>query len=355
MKKKVGKKRSSSANSKKPIVTNDIRVANLTKSFGTLRAISDVSFTIQPASITGFLGPNGSGKTTTMNILLGFIRPTFGIAKLNGHKMSPDSTAARREIGFVASNTALDNNFTVWRELKYFARLSGKKVKNDEIIYLANKLGVDLKAKIKKLSSGNRQKVALLIALLGKPKILILDEPTNGLDPLAVAEFKLILQDLRSSGTTIFISSHILSDIEDICDNFLFIRDGRIVTHKSKAELLALSPTIVTLDADKVSDIVYAVKNAYGDKVKIEIPESGGLYLTVRSGNDINPLIKSLSKHKISNLQIRPESLETVFMLFFKPDSRNDDDEIAKAYQILVQGAEDLRKAKKATAKEAKK
>lgn len=333
-------------------VANDIRTASLSKFFGGKQAISDVSFTIQPASITGFLGPNGAGKSTTINILLGFIKASFGLAKISDQRISANNISALKDVGFVASNTALDNGFTVWRELKYFAKLSGKKVKNDEIKKMARKLQVNLRAKIGKLSSGNHQKVALMIAMLGKPKVLILDEPTNGLDPLVVSEFKKILLDLKKNGTTIFISSHILGDVEDVCDHFIFIKDGRILAHKSKIELQKLSPTIITLSSNKISDVVFEVKNAYNNEVKIEIPTSETIKITLHN-DDINPLVKALSKNKLWDLQIKSQSLETTFMGFYKPNAEGDD-EIAQAFHVLAKGKRDLKKAKKSATSEAK-
>ncbi|MDR0887525.1 MAG: ABC transporter ATP-binding protein [Candidatus Nomurabacteria bacterium] len=328
------------------IKVNDIQVADLTKSFGNTKAISDVFFNISPASITGFLGPNGAGKSTTINILLGFIKAAHGIAKLSGDKVSCNNIKALKDVGFVASNPTLDNNLTVKQELKYFAKLTGKKIDQKQITSLSHKFKLDLKAKIDNLSNGNHQKVALLIALLGKPKILILDEPTNGLDPLVVAEFKRRLFDLRRTGTTVFISSHILSDIEDICDNFIFIRSGKIIAHKSKSDLKKLSPTIISLTSDHVSDIIFGIKSAYGDKATITVPEETKLQITLTDA--INPLLKVLAKFTVSNLQITSESLQSIFMNYYKgTETPQEDDDIAQAHFALAEGKKALKSTKK--------
>jgi ABC-2 type transport system ATP-binding protein len=211
-----------------------ISAKQLVKQFGQTKALDNVSFDIKEGSITGFLGPNGAGKSTAMNILLGFIKPTHGTAGLLGEPASPN-LSARKDIGFLSSNMALDRNLTAEQEIRYFAKLSD--VSPDYGLKLAKDFKLDLKSKIKTLSTGNHQKVALIIALLAKPKLLILDEPTNGLDPLVQDQFHQLIKDLNSKGTTIFISSHILSEVSELCDNYIFIKKGKIIARVTKDEL----------------------------------------------------------------------------------------------------------------------
>ena len=246
-----------------------IKADKLTKTFRKVKAISDVNLDIREGSITGFLGPNGSGKSTTMNVLLGFINATLGDAEIFDNKISVNSIRTRRDVGFLSSNMALDKTLTAAQELRYFGHLN-KKFDQKYVDELAKKLNLDLKQKIGKMSTGNRQKVALIIALMGRPKLLILDEPTNGLDPLVQAEFNKIIRELADSGSTVFISSHILSEIDELCDQFVFIKDGKIVANISKDELskkasksIAIKPT----DKNREEIISWLKKN----KIQYEI------------------------------------------------------------------------------------
>lgn len=215
---------------------NVISVKKLNKSFGTKQALSDVSFEVAENSITGFLGPNGAGKSTAMNILLGFIAADDGKARIFDEKVSVSNHKIHKDIGFLSSNMALDKTLTAGQEIEYFGHLA-KNYDAQKVADLAKKLDLDLNQKIGSMSTGNHQKVALMVALLAEPKLLILDEPTNGLDPLVQAEFNKIIMQLHAKGSTIFISSHVLSEIEELCDNFIFIRDGKIAAQLSKDDL----------------------------------------------------------------------------------------------------------------------
>jgi ABC-2 type transport system ATP-binding protein len=213
-----------------------IEVRGLEKRFGAVRALEKVSFEVRKGSIVGFLGPNGAGKSTAMNVLLGFLNKTAGTAKIFGENVSVSNSEIHKRIGYLSANMSLDDTLTAGQELEYFGNLKG--VYNEkEIKDLAGKLGLDLKAKVGSLSTGNHQKVALIIALMGAPELLILDEPTNGLDPLVQDEFNKIILDLRDKGSTIFISSHILSEVEELCDEFVFIRGGKIVGRRARDDL----------------------------------------------------------------------------------------------------------------------
>ena len=246
-----------------------IKVEKLTKTFRKVKAICDIDISIREGSITGFLGPNGSGKSTTMNVLLGFINATLGEAKIFDEKVSVNNVRTRRDVGFLSSNMALDKTLTAQQELEYFGYLN-KKFDQKYVSELARKLNLDLKQKIGQMSTGNHQKVALIIALMGRPKLLILDEPTNGLDPLVQAEFNKIIRELADNGSTVFISSHILSEVDELCDEFVFIKKGKIVANISKDELLkkaGKSITIKPTDANRSDIIAWLKKN----KIEYEI------------------------------------------------------------------------------------
>lgn len=215
-----------------------VRTSKLTKVFGSVQAISDIDLGIKAGSITGFLGPNGAGKSTTMNVLMGFITPSSGEAFLFDERVSVANPDARKEVGFLSNSIALDKGLRAFEEIEYFGHLAGGYDKK-YVDALAERLDLDLDQKIGKLSTGNYQKVGLIIALMHKPRLLILDEPTNGLDPLVQAEFNKIILELKASGSTVFISSHILSEVQELCDQFVFIKKGRIVARLSRDELLS--------------------------------------------------------------------------------------------------------------------
>ena len=227
-----------------------ISINNLTKTFrshsGHILALDEVTFEVKTGSITGFLGPNGAGKSTTMNILLGFINKDSGVAQILGHPVGPGYPAARSDIGFLSNNFSLDKSFTVGQELEFLGRLSGK-YDQEYSKRLAARLGVGWNEKIGNLSTGNYQKVAIASAIQTKPKLLILDEPTNGLDPLVQAEFNKIIRELSSTGSTIFISSHILSEVSELCDEFIFIKKGRVAAHMTKQEIDSQSGQVLTI------------------------------------------------------------------------------------------------------------
>jgi ABC-2 type transport system ATP-binding protein len=256
-----------------------LEVKNLSKTFGRVEALKNISFKITKGKIVGFLGPNGAGKSTTMNVLMGFIAPTSGEAHLFGEKVSPNTQHLHANLGFLSANMPLDNSLTVLQEIKYFAALA--KTDTAYALELSRRLALDLKIKVKNLSTGNRQKLALVVAFLNKPKLLILDEPTNGLDPLAQDEFNKIIKELGSSGTTVFISSHILSEISSLCDEFIFIKQGEIVAnliaselHKIAGESLSVPSTTETKKLLRDHNIKYSVEPGSLEKIFLKFYSS---------------------------------------------------------------------------------
>lgn len=229
---------------------NAISINNLTKTFGRpgrqVKALDNTSFDVREGSITAFLGPNGAGKSTTMNILLGFINATSGSVKIFDQDVTVNTVDTRRQLGFLSNNFALDATLTVSQELRFLGNLAGSYDENYSR-ELAKRLDLGWDAKISSLSTGNYQKVALISALQHRPKLLVLDEPTNGLDPLVQAEFNQMIRELHASGSTVFISSHILSEVSELCDEFIFIKRGRIVAQMTKKEIDAQSGQVLTI------------------------------------------------------------------------------------------------------------
>ena len=313
---------------KSPIIELD----KVTKMYGNVRGNENISLTVEPGSIFGFLGPNGAGKSTTINMLVDMLRPTSGQIRLFGLDSVRDSVKIRKRIGFLAGDIAMDRGLTGWQQLEYFGNLRGA---FDKIYVkkLAGQLDCNLDLKFRTLSRGNKQKVGLIAALMHKPDLLILDEPTSGLDPLMQQAFNELIADYRKDGKAAFISSHILSEVQAICDEVAFIKDGRIVAESSINELAAgLPKEVVIISKDK--KLGPALKKLNGFK---SADSTDGAYKGTFAGNT-NQLIALLSKHKIENLHMHDADLETAFMKFY---SASSDDSPASSRHSIPKGGRD--------------
>ena len=205
-----------------------IETQSLTKSYGKYRGIVDVDLVVNPGEIFGFLGPNGAGKTTTIRILLDLIRPTSGAAKVFGIQSSADPVAIHRRIGYLPGEWNLYDRLTGRETIRYFANLRGG-VDQPYVDELVQRLDLDPSRRFREYSKGNKQKVGLITALQHRPELLILDEPTSGLDPLVQQTFNELLFEARGEGRTVFLSSHIISEVERTCDRVAIIREGRLI------------------------------------------------------------------------------------------------------------------------------
>ncbi|MDP9266038.1 MAG: ABC transporter ATP-binding protein [Chloroflexota bacterium] len=205
-----------------------IRFNDLTRYYGTRRGIDGLTLDIAPGEIFGFLGPNGAGKTTTIRVLLGLIRPTRGSAELLGHDVVADSLAVRRSLGFLSGDVALYPALRVDEYLRFLGSFS-RGYDFAVARRYAERFGLEIARRVKGLSKGNRQKVALVAALQHRPDVLVLDEPTSGLDPLLQQEMHQVLREERARGATVFFSSHDLTEVQQLCDRVAMLRDGRLV------------------------------------------------------------------------------------------------------------------------------
>lgn len=292
-----------------------IEVNKLTKMYGVSRGVTDISLSVAEGAIFGFLGPNGAGKSTTINMLLGLIHPTSGDIRIFDKPLDEQGIDIRREVGFLPSDMALDKHLTGWQQLAFFGQLRGD-FDPTYVRELAKRLDCNLNRKIRTLSRGNRQKVGLIQALMHKPKLLILDEPTSGLDPLIQAEFNEIILDHKKAGRTTFISSHVLSEIQELCDHVAFIRQGKIVANATMDELSKISPkqaTVVSSDKKLGS----ALQKLSGVSNFIS---KDGQYL-FRFTGDSNALIKLLSNYSLSDFSLSSNDLESTFMTYYEEES----------------------------------
>jgi ABC-2 type transport system ATP-binding protein len=209
-------------------MTAIIETEKLTKSYGSHRGIVDLDLEVPEGDVFGFLGPNGAGKTTTIRTILDLIRPTGGRALVFGIESSADPVAIHRRVGYIPGEFTLYDRLTGGQTIRYFANLRGG-VDRAYQAALIDRLDVDPSRRFKEHSKGNKQKIGLIIALQHRPELLILDEPTSGLDPLVQQSFYALVREAKAEGRTVFLSSHILSEVERTCDRVAIVRDGRLV------------------------------------------------------------------------------------------------------------------------------
>jgi len=213
-----------------------LHTEGLTKHYGDVKALVDLDLDVRPGEVVGFLGPNGAGKTTTIRTVMDEIRPTAGRASILGMDCHADSVEIRRHIGYLPSDLALYPNLTGKDTLTYFANLRGG-VDWTYVALLAERLGAELDKKVGDLSSGNRQKVGVIAAFMNRPELLIMDEPSNGLDPLVQREFQTMMREVVAEGAAVFLSSHTLSEVQRVADRVGIIRHGRLMAMESVASL----------------------------------------------------------------------------------------------------------------------
>ncbi|MDD5918575.1 MAG: ABC transporter ATP-binding protein [bacterium] len=289
-----------------------IKTTNLTKCYGKARGITELNLSVAEGEFFGFIGPNGAGKSTTIRTLLGLIHPTSGSAAVFGHNIAEDTSAILRDVGYLPSEALFYRGMRVRDILKLSADLR----KTDctvEAQRLCERLQLDVARKIDALSFGNRKKVAIICALQHNPRLLILDEPTSGLDPLMQREFFSILKERNRQGTTVFLSSHVLSEIQHNCEKAAIIREGRIIACDSVEALSRTSAKRVTVHGAADFSDMPGIRD-----LQTEGESTSFLY----SGN-INLLIRKLSEHRIADLSIAEPDLEEIFMHYYTNEGDN--------------------------------
>src|SRR5438270_3460800 len=226
--------RAMNAGKRTPVATHA-----LTKDYGAHRGVFDLDLTVQKGEVFGFLGPNGAGKTTTIKLLMGMIHPTRGTATIFGLDCEREAVAVKRRVGYVPGETP---NFGGWRGSEIVAYVAGLRgnVSDAVISSLAKRLDLDLGRRYREYSHGNKQKLLLVLAFMHRPPLLILDEPTGGLDPLHQQVFYELVREARNEGTTVFLSSHVLSEVEHVCDRVGIVREGGLVIVGTLAELIGV-------------------------------------------------------------------------------------------------------------------
>jgi len=288
-----------------------ISCEGLTKYYGKSRGIEDLTFEVRPGQVYGFLGPNGAGKTTTIRCLLSMLRPTSGKAYLFGEEVGIDGRELRRSIGYVAGDVALFDRQTGRWMIDYVSGLRGGPGPSTK--ELCERLQFDPSRKVKELSKGNKQKLALVIALMHDPDLLILDEPTSGLDPLNQQVVFDIVEERTRDGATLFLSSHILSEVERVCERVAIIRAGTVVAEESVEVLLdkALRTAKITY-CEPVPDSMFE-----GIPGVTSLERTGESSIRATIGGDIDVAIRRLMERPIKDIEIEHASLEEIFLEYY--------------------------------------
>jgi ABC-2 type transport system ATP-binding protein len=290
-----------------------IRTAGLTRHYGRLVALSGLDLDVVRGEVFGYLGPNGAGKTTTIRILLDLIRPTTGAAHLFGRDSRRDGLAIRRRVGYLPGELELYENLTGRQFLTYIASLRGG-VEWAYVNGLAERFASDLHPRIRTLSHGNRQKLGLIQAFMHRPELLILDEPTVGLDPLMQQEFYALIAEVKAAGQTVFLSSHVIPEVERTCDRVGILRGGRLMTVE---RITALKEKAVRRVEIRFASPVPPEAFAWLPGTR-EMQVVGSLLRCAVSGS-IDPLIKAAARFDVVEINSQEPSLEELFLTYYSP------------------------------------
>src|SRR6266536_1309247 len=293
-----------------------IEVEKLSKSYGGKRGIIDVSFSVAEGEVFGFLGPNGAGKTTTIRILMALIRADRGTARISGLDCWDQSVEIKRRIGYVPGEPSLDPNLTGGQILEYFANLR-RGVDRTYLKRLIDRFDLDTSRKFRQYSTGNKRKVVLIQAFMHRPRVLILDEPTSGLDPLNQQEFDAMVMDARDEGRTVFLSSHVLSEVEKTCSRVAIIRVGSIVRIGGVAELKDIKRYEITILFGQAvpADSFKTVEGvAEGEEL------NNGHALRIAMQGPADAVIKAAAKYQVVSFTSYEPSLEDIFLRYYEPE-----------------------------------
>ncbi|MGW6462056.1 ABC transporter ATP-binding protein [Streptomyces sp. NPDC055078] len=288
-------------------VTDVLRAEGLTKFYGERRGLEDLTLAVPRGEVFGFLGPNGAGKTTTIRLLLDFIRPTRGSVRVFGvdPRRHPEH---RARIGYLPGELAFDGRERAGELLRFLGDARGG-VPAQRAADLAERLGLDLSRGIRTLSKGNKQKVGLVQAFMHDPELLILDEPTSGLDPLMQQEFLDMVREARAAGTTVFMSSHILAEVQQVADRAGIIRDGRIVAVE-RVESLGRR-AVRRVEMHFASPVL---AEGFRSLPAVSALNVEGTVLTCVVDGSVDPLIKAAARHTVVDLLVTEPDLETTFL-----------------------------------------
>jgi len=293
--------------------TPAIKISNLKKYFGIgpkrVKAVDGITFSVPRGKIFGFLGKNGAGKTTTIRCLMNFIHPTEGNISLLGKNAQANAVELKHQIGYLSGNVQLNKRWTGQEHIDYFSKIysnaQGAKI-------LIDRLNFDPSIKTKQLSSGNRQKLGIILALMHNPKLIILDEPTNALDPLLQQTVYDLFEGARDSGATVFMSSHNLTEVERICDSVAIIKDGKLVATETIESLSQKHLYTVKIRFSKnISDLDLQIQNT-----TVELRDDTYARLSIKGV--IAPVLNELCRLPLDDIEIHHASLEEIFLEYYQ-------------------------------------
>ena len=297
-----------------------IRTSKLSKDYGLGHGLFDLDLEVAPQEVFGYLGPNGAGKSTTIRCLMGLIRPTLGSAHIFGLDCQRDSVAVKRKVGYLPGDMPQFGSLRGKEIVAYLGGLRGdidpKIVRN-----IAERFDLDLGRRFREYSSGNKKKLGIVLAFMHKPDLLILDEPTGGLDPLNQQEFYKLLRETRDAGATVFLSSHILSEVENVCDRAGIIRSGRLVKVADLDEIHRIRLHRLEIEFAPGTEVpADAIRAAAG----VEAVVVGDQTVTCTVKGVFEPLLKALDGATVTNLVSHEPSLEEVFLTYYRPDAPSE-------------------------------
>lgn len=296
-------------------MTAAIHTEGLTKFYGKERGIVDLDLDVDQGEVFGYLGPNGAGKTTTIRLLLDLLRPTRGTSRVLGKHPYFDGVGVRSDIGYLPGELALYERLTGEQMLTYVANLRKMKDLGDAP-QVAERFELDLSRHIGDLSSGNKQKVGLVQAFMHRPKVLILDEPTGGLDPLMQQEFYRLVHEAREDGRTVFLSSHVLSEVERIADRVGIIRQGKMVVVEQLETLKERAPR--RLDLHFGGPIPAAAFEALPNVEDVSVDDA---VVSCRVVGSVDELIKAAARFEVTNVVSHEADLEELFLQYYRGDA----------------------------------
>lgn len=286
-----------------------LEIKNLTKYYGKVLGVKNLSLSLNEGEVFGFIGPNGSGKSTTIRSIMNLINKTGGTVLINGKEFTRDDTSLKELIGYLPSEIHLYEDLTVKEMLDYHETFYKKNI-HQRRCELVERLKLDETKIIEDLSLGNFKKLGIVLALMHQPKILILDEPTSGLDPIMQQVFYELLKEEKEKGTTVFYSTHILTEVSKICDRVGIIKDGTLLKIETMEEMRNKNLTFVTIESNEIEKIISNLN------LDINLKEDN----IVRFKNELSPdlLIKELAKYKIDKILIEEATLEDMFLHYYK-------------------------------------
>ncbi|MFF5334659.1 ATP-binding cassette domain-containing protein [Streptomyces sp. NPDC013181] len=304
-------------------MTKAISVAGLCKSFGRTQALDGLDLSVETGEVHGFLGPNGSGKSTTIRVLLGLLRPDSGAARLLGRDPWHDAVELHRRVAYVPGDVTLWRNLSGGEVIDLFGRLRGG-LDETRRAELVDRFELDPSKKGRTYSKGNRQKVALVAAFASDVDLLILDEPTSGLDPLMEEVFQHCVAEERERGRTVLLSSHILSEVESLCDRVSIIRQGRTVETGSLAEMRHLTRTNISAELMRAPDGLTRLPGVHALDIQ-------GLRVSLQADTDrLDAVLKALSASGVRSLTSTPPTLEELFLRHYATDTAQAPEVVAR-------------------------